>query len=68
MNGYLIYPPLSYFLTANEVIKAIKWSENLDSIFVNNYNRDPSLAWQFFCSSAGFLRQFPGKFIDLFPF
>jgi len=42
-------------------MKAIKWSENLDSIFTNNYRMDPSLSWQYFGSSFGFMRQYPGK-------
>lgn len=46
-------------IPANEVIKAIKWSEELDAIFSSNYYRDPSLFWQYFCSSEGFLRQYP---------
>ncbi|XP_069684436.1 voltage-dependent calcium channel subunit alpha-2/delta-3 isoform X2 [Periplaneta americana] len=42
-----------------EVLNAIKWSEYLDPLFVNNYEMDPSLSWQYFGSSAGFLRRYP---------
>ena len=43
------------------MIKAIKWSEKLDNIFQNNYRMDPTLSWQFFGSSTGFMRQFPAS-------
>lgn len=42
-----------------EVLNAIKWSEHLDPLFVNNYEMDPSLSWQYFGSSTGFLRRYP---------
>lgn len=45
-----------------EVIKAIKWSEKLDAMFKNNYDSDPRLSWQYFGSTTGFMRQFPGIF------
>ena len=38
----------------------IRWSEYLDLLFVNNYEMDPSLSWQYFGSSSGFLRRYPG--------
>ncbi|XP_045481988.1 voltage-dependent calcium channel subunit alpha-2/delta-3 isoform X2 [Harmonia axyridis] len=44
----------------SEVHNAIQWSEHLDPLFVNNYEGDPSLSWQFFGSSTGFLRRYPG--------
>lgn len=62
-----VHVPTNVYDRAKEVIKAIKWSTMLDSIFDSNYKRDPSLFWQFFCSSTGFLRQFPAtkwKWID----
>lgn len=62
-----VHVPSNVYDRAKNVIKAIKWSTMLDSIFDNNYKRDPSLFWQFFCSSTGFLRQFPAtkwKWID----
>lgn len=54
-----VHVPANVYDRAKEVIKAIKWSEMLDNIFDSNYKHDPSLFWQYFCSSAGFLRQFP---------
>lgn len=47
--------------TACDVIKDIQWSEKLDSIFIDNYQKDPTLSWQFFGSSTGFMRQFPAS-------
>lgn len=46
---------------ASDTIKAIEWSENLDQIFRDNYKNDPTLSWQFFGSSTGFMRQFPAS-------
>lgn len=43
------------------MIKGIQWSEKLDFIFRDNYNKDPTLSWQFFGSSTGFMRQFPAS-------
>ncbi|KAG8330702.1 Voltage-dependent calcium channel subunit alpha-2/delta-4 [Homalodisca vitripennis] len=42
-----------------QVINALRWSEHLDPVFVNNYEVDPSLSWQFYGSTTGFLRRFP---------
>ena len=43
-------------------MNAIQWSEQLDRIFVTNYESDPSLGWQYFGSSTGFMRQYPGNY------
>lgn len=51
------------FSTACDVIKDIQWSQKLDSIFKDNYQKDPTLSWQFFGSSTGFMRQFPGNVV-----
>nr|XP_034193445.1 voltage-dependent calcium channel subunit alpha-2/delta-3 isoform X3 [Osmia lignaria] len=42
-----------------EVAAAIQWSEYLDLLFVNNYESDPSLSWQYYGATSGFLRRFP---------
>lgn len=52
---------------AEEVMGTIKWTEQLDSIFLDNYNKDPSLSWQFFGSTTGIMRQFPASKWDTDP-
>uniref|UniRef100_A0A8D8RY65 Voltage-dependent calcium channel subunit alpha-2/delta-3 n=1 Tax=Cacopsylla melanoneura TaxID=428564 RepID=A0A8D8RY65_9HEMI len=42
-----------------KVLNALKWSEHLDPVFLNNYETDPSLSWQYFGSTLGFLRRYP---------
>lgn len=46
--------------TGLEVQKTILWSETLDDVFAQNYKADPALSWQYFCSSTGVMRQYPG--------
>ncbi|KAJ1526252.1 hypothetical protein ONE63_009407 [Megalurothrips usitatus] len=40
---------------------SIVWSELLDALFVNNYETDPTLSWQYFGSASGFLRRYPAS-------
>ncbi|XP_072758498.1 voltage-dependent calcium channel subunit stolid isoform X2 [Anoplolepis gracilipes] len=42
-----------------DVASGIQWSEYLDLLFVNNYESDPTLSWQYYGATAGFLRRFP---------
>ena len=41
------------------MVNAIAWSKKLDGTFEDNYERDPSLSWQYFGSNTGFMRQYP---------
>ncbi|KAK2576412.1 hypothetical protein KPH14_005750 [Odynerus spinipes] len=45
--------------TDSDVASGIQWSEYLDPLFVNNYESDPSLSWQYYGATSGFLRRFP---------
>merc|ERR1719270_1923643 len=54
-----VHVPTNVFDGEAKVINSIDWSRKLDEIFKDNYERDPSLSWQYFGSSTGFLRQFP---------
>ncbi|KAJ7998048.1 hypothetical protein DPEC_G00218500 [Dallia pectoralis] len=42
------------------ILNGIYWSEALNDIFINNFQKDPTLTWQYFGSSTGFFRIYPG--------
>ncbi|XP_031332073.1 voltage-dependent calcium channel subunit alpha-2/delta-3 isoform X2 [Photinus pyralis] len=70
-NHSAVHVPSNVYERSKEVIKGIKWSEELDNTFKNNYKEDPTLSWQYFGSSTGFMRQFPAMIwsqepVDLF--
>ncbi|KAI4455354.1 voltage-dependent calcium channel subunit alpha-2/delta-related [Holotrichia oblita] len=71
INHSAVHVPSNVYDRSKEVIKGIKWSESLDNIFKSNYEGDPTLSWQYFGSSTGFMRQYPAMIwsqepIDLF--
>lgn len=35
-------------------------SEALNEVFIDNFHKDPTLTWQYFGSSTGFFRLYPG--------
>ncbi|KAK2575605.1 hypothetical protein KPH14_011311 [Odynerus spinipes] len=71
LNMSAVHVPTNVYERASEVLRAIKWSEELDKTFINNYEQDPSLSWQYFGSATGFMRQYPAtnwymETVDLF--
>ncbi|XP_011136363.1 voltage-dependent calcium channel subunit alpha-2/delta-3 isoform X2 [Harpegnathos saltator] len=59
VNMSAVHVPTNVYEGASNVIRAIKWSQALDRTFINNYEQDPSLSWQYFGSATGFMRQYP---------
>ena len=45
----------------NRVLEAINWTEGLEEVWKENREEDPDLAWQYFGSSTGFMRMYPGE-------
>lgn len=42
------------------ILNAIYNSEALNDVFMGNFQKDPTLTWQYFGSSTGFFRIYPG--------
>lgn len=47
--------------TDPDILNGVYMSEALNPIFVDNFERDPTLTWQYFGSSTGFFRLYPGE-------
>nr|XP_008533355.1 PREDICTED: voltage-dependent calcium channel subunit alpha-2/delta-4 isoform X4 [Equus przewalskii] len=43
-----------------DILNGVYMSEALNPVFVENFQRDPTLTWQYFGSSTGFFRIYPG--------
>ncbi|XP_014217943.1 voltage-dependent calcium channel subunit alpha-2/delta-4-like [Copidosoma floridanum] len=59
LNYSAVHVPTTVYGRAKETLRAIRWSEELDNTFKYNYKQDPSLSWQYFGSSTGFMRHYP---------
>ncbi|CAK9300418.1 unnamed protein product [Gordionus sp. m RMFG-2023] len=55
-----IHVPTNVYNEDIEVLNNIAWSDKLNKVFFDNYNRDRTLIWQYFGSETGFFRMFPG--------
>lgn len=49
------------FFSDPDIVNGVYWSEALNKVFVDNFERDPTLIWQYFGSAKGFFRQYPGE-------
>uniref|UniRef100_A0A672VDA0 Calcium voltage-gated channel auxiliary subunit alpha2delta 4 n=1 Tax=Strigops habroptila TaxID=2489341 RepID=A0A672VDA0_STRHB len=53
--------PTNVYNKDPDILNGVYMSEALNPIFVDNFERDPTLTWQYFGSSTGFFRLYPGK-------
>ncbi|KAG1680303.1 Voltage-dependent calcium channel subunit alpha-2/delta-3 [Nymphon striatum] len=60
LNHSTVYVPPNVNDQEDKILNSIKWSEKLDALFMSNHDADPTLTWQYFASSTGFIRQYPG--------
>lgn len=51
---------VSFHREDTNVQSSVAWSSHLDPIFASNLERDAALSWQYFGSTEGFMRRFPG--------
>lgn len=42
-----------------DILNGLRWSADVDRVFQENYERDPTLMWQYFAAQTGFMRVYP---------
>ncbi|TMS05032.1 Voltage-dependent calcium channel subunit alpha-2/delta-4 [Larimichthys crocea] len=52
--------PTNVYNKDPNILNAIYNSEALNDVFIGNFQKDPTLTWQYFGSSTGFFRIYPG--------
>uniref|UniRef100_A0A803XTW2 VWFA domain-containing protein n=1 Tax=Meleagris gallopavo TaxID=9103 RepID=A0A803XTW2_MELGA len=58
---YILFAHFLFFFPADpDILNGVYMSEALNPVFVDNFERDPTLTWQYFGSSTGFFRLYPG--------
>ncbi|XP_055882009.1 voltage-dependent calcium channel subunit alpha-2/delta-3-like isoform X2 [Biomphalaria glabrata] len=59
VNLSSIHVPTNIYDKSVHILNGVQWSSNLTDQFVKNAQADPTLTWQYFCSSDGFFRIYP---------
>uniref|UniRef100_A0A8C2ZDF0 Calcium voltage-gated channel auxiliary subunit alpha2delta 4 n=1 Tax=Cyclopterus lumpus TaxID=8103 RepID=A0A8C2ZDF0_CYCLU len=55
-----IQVPTNVYNRDPDILNGAYLSEALNDVFIDNFQKDPTLTWQYFGSAAGFFRLYPG--------
>ncbi|XP_062850729.1 voltage-dependent calcium channel subunit alpha-2/delta-1a [Trichomycterus rosablanca] len=58
-NATAVHIPTDIFEGSTIILNELSWTAQLDEVFKNNKEEDPSLRWQVFGSATGLARYFP---------
>ncbi|KAK9976023.1 hypothetical protein ABG768_021248 [Culter alburnus] len=56
----VIQVPTNVYNKDPDILNGVFMSEALNEIFISNFEKDPTLTWQYYGSSTGFFRLYPG--------
>uniref|UniRef100_A0A8C1K3E8 Calcium voltage-gated channel auxiliary subunit alpha2delta 4 n=1 Tax=Cyprinus carpio TaxID=7962 RepID=A0A8C1K3E8_CYPCA len=56
----VIQVPTNVYNKDTDILNGVFMSEALNEVFTSNFEKDPTLTWQYFGSSTGFFRLYPG--------
>uniref|UniRef100_A0A4W6EIV6 Calcium voltage-gated channel auxiliary subunit alpha2delta 4 n=1 Tax=Lates calcarifer TaxID=8187 RepID=A0A4W6EIV6_LATCA len=55
-----IQVPTNVYNRDPDIVNGVFMSEALNDVFIDNFQKDPTLTWQYFGSATGFFRLYPG--------
>lgn len=61
-NQSTVHVPTNVYKQDLDINMTAYWTEALDDLFKVNYENDNELFWQYFCSSNGLFRRYPGAY------
>ncbi|KAL4227116.1 hypothetical protein ACF0H5_015089 [Mactra antiquata] len=56
-----VHIPVEIYDGDIQILNGLKWSAHLDKTFVENYENDEEILWQYFGSQTGFMRTLPAS-------
>lgn len=62
---WLLSSMFSFLSVDPDILNGAYMSEALNEVFIDNFQKDPTLTWQYFGSSTGFFRLYPGVCLQL---
>ena len=66
-NLSTIHVPTNVFKKESSINMIAYWTEALNEQFKNNFDEDPDIFWQYFCSSNGLYRRYPASYWSVPP-
>ncbi|CAH8489851.1 unnamed protein product [Schistosoma turkestanicum] len=64
-NFSVVHVPTNVYDLSDKLKRIGNWTTELDKVFKLNAESDPTLKWQYFGSSTGFLRYYPGAMWEI---
>ncbi|XP_078488375.1 voltage-dependent calcium channel subunit alpha-2/delta-3-like isoform X2 [Ciona intestinalis] len=59
-NTSIVQVPFNVYSKGTKLLKSVGWSKALNQQFKRNLELDPSIKWQYFGSTEGYIRVYPG--------
>lgn len=61
LNYSFVQVPTEIFRNDVKILNEVKWSQDLDVLFRDNFKNNPTLQWQYIGKESGAMRSFPGS-------
>ena len=61
VNQSNVQIPMNIYKYDKRILNTANWTKDINKVFVDNFNKTPTLLWQYFASKDGVMRTFPGR-------
>ena len=61
VNQSNVQIPMNIYKYDKRILNTVNWTKDINKVFADNFNKTPTLLWQYFASKDGVMRTFPGR-------